>query len=68
VEPYGHECFADNPSFFDQPQVREVEPVEFPVKVKDNAKEKEDEKGGDIAGTFKPSIHDPQKRTGKEKI
>jgi hypothetical protein len=68
IQLNSHEALADNSSFFNQPQIREVETIEFPVEVKDNIQEKDNKKRDNIAGAFEALIEDFHERTGKENI
>jgi len=52
LESDGHAPFADYPPLLDEPEIREIEPIEFPVQTKDEAEEKEHEEDKDVTGEF----------------
>ena len=52
LESDGHAPFADYSPLLDKPEIREIETVEFPVKIENKAEEKENQEDQDIAGEF----------------
>lgn len=68
LESDGHAPFADYSPLLDEPEIREIETVEFPVQAKDEAEEKEHEEDKDVTGEFEARNHRAYKRAGEDEV
>jgi len=68
IQPDGHEAFPDDSPFLNESLIREVEPVEFPIKIKNEAEEEENQEDQDIAGEFEARNHRAYKRADEGEV